>query len=87
MIRLFIFFMLSMMGLNLAACDKNTAQQATTKADNALEAVDKQVDKVAQQPNALQPFAKSTDEQVKAAHTLVHPNTKENPPPNERAPK
>lgn len=73
--QLVTFLLLGFVLLGLIGCDKQTKNKIKTQADGAIETIDKQVDKIAQQPNALQPIAKKADEQVNTAHSLTHPDT------------
>lgn len=74
-VKQLIMLLLLSYGLILTGCDNKTKQKINTKADGAIESIDKQVDKIAQQPNVLQPIAKQADEQINTVHSFTHSNT------------
>lgn len=64
--------LLGLLLFGLIGCDQNSAQNAVNKADQAIEATDKRVDKVVQSPSPIQPTAKNVDDTLKAVHSTVH---------------
>lgn len=69
---LFCSLFLSVFLLSLIGCDQKTTQNVTTKADQALEKVDTQVDTIAKQPNLLQPVGQSMDPVIDSLHQTAH---------------